>query len=125
MQGSWCAGPERSQLRGIDHDCNDIPDAAMTLAVAALFAQGPTRIRNVYNWRVKVCLAASISACLYLTTKRVVFTSSCLLTHSKSESPHGCNPCIYSGAGTHECVKSGQDPVYTGWQIWTVMSIKR
>ncbi len=25
---------------GIDHDCNDIPDAAMTLAVAALFANG-------------------------------------------------------------------------------------
>jgi 5-enolpyruvylshikimate-3-phosphate synthase len=50
------AGPERSQLKGIDHDCNDIPDAAMTLAVAALFAQGPTRIRNVYNWRVKVQL---------------------------------------------------------------------
>ncbi|CAK0786651.1 hypothetical protein CVIRNUC_009865 [Coccomyxa viridis] len=46
-------GPERSQLKGIDHDCNDIPDAAMTLAVAALFAEGPTRIRNVYNWRVK------------------------------------------------------------------------
>jgi hypothetical protein len=40
-------------LKGIDHDCNDIPDAAMTLAVAALFAQGQTAIRNVYNWRVK------------------------------------------------------------------------
>ncbi len=51
---TWRAGPERSQLKGIDHDCNDIPDAAMTLAVAALFAEGPTRIRNVYNWRVKV-----------------------------------------------------------------------
>jgi hypothetical protein len=47
-------GPPRGQLQGIDHDCNDIPDAAMTLAVAALFAQGQTRIRNVYNWRVKV-----------------------------------------------------------------------
>ena len=34
-----CAGPPRGQLRGIDHDCNDIPDAAMTLAVAALFAE--------------------------------------------------------------------------------------
>ena len=47
------AGPPRDQLKGIDHDCNDIPDAAMTLAVAALFAKGPTAIRNVYNWRVK------------------------------------------------------------------------
>jgi len=40
-------------LRGVDVDCGDIPDAAMTLAVAALFAQGRTTIRNVYNWRVK------------------------------------------------------------------------
>ena len=47
------AGPEPGQLKGVDHDCNDIPDAAMTLAVAALFADGPTAIRNVYNWRVK------------------------------------------------------------------------
>lgn len=40
-------------LRGVDLDLNAIPDAAMTVAVLALFAQGPTRIRNVYNWRVK------------------------------------------------------------------------
>lgn len=38
------------KLVGIDHDCNDIPDAAMTLAVAALFAEGQTAIRGVYNW---------------------------------------------------------------------------
>lgn len=47
------AGPPRGQLKAIDHDCNDIPDAAMTLAVAALYANGSTAIRNVYNWRVK------------------------------------------------------------------------
>jgi 3-phosphoshikimate 1-carboxyvinyltransferase len=41
------------RLQGIDHDCVDIPDAAMTLAVAALFAQGKTAIRNVGSWRVK------------------------------------------------------------------------
>ncbi|CBN78624.1 3-Phosphoshikimate 1-Carboxyvinyltransferase [Ectocarpus siliculosus] len=40
-------------LRGVDVDCGEIPDAAMTLAVIALFAEGPTAIRNVYNWRVK------------------------------------------------------------------------
>uniref|UniRef100_A0A7S0YHR7 3-phosphoshikimate 1-carboxyvinyltransferase n=1 Tax=Polytomella parva TaxID=51329 RepID=A0A7S0YHR7_9CHLO len=40
-------------LKAIDHDCNDIPDAAMTAAVVALFAEGTTTIRNVYNWRVK------------------------------------------------------------------------
>ena len=30
----------------------------MTLAVAALFAKGQTRIRNVYNWRVKACTSS-------------------------------------------------------------------
>ena len=46
-------GPPRGELKAIDHNCNDIPDAAMTLAVAALFAKGETAIRDVYNWRVK------------------------------------------------------------------------
>lgn len=41
------------QLKGVDVDCGEIPDAAMTLAVAALFAEGPTTIRNVYSWRLK------------------------------------------------------------------------
>lgn len=42
-------------LRGVDVDCGEIPDAAMTLSVLGLFAQDgkPTAIRNVYNWRVK------------------------------------------------------------------------
>lgn len=40
-------------LRGVDLDLNHIPDAAMTLAALALFAEGKTTIRNVYNWRVK------------------------------------------------------------------------
>ncbi|OOE81532.1 3-phosphoshikimate 1-carboxyvinyltransferase [Salinivibrio sp. ML198] len=40
-------------LKGVDMDFNHIPDAAMTIGVAALFAEGPTWIRNVYNWRVK------------------------------------------------------------------------
>ena len=40
-------------LRGIDADLNHIPDAAMTVAVLALFAEGTTRITNIYNWRVK------------------------------------------------------------------------
>lgn len=43
----------RSELRGVDLDLNHIPDAAMTLATTALFASGPTRIRNVATWRVK------------------------------------------------------------------------
>ena len=40
-------------LIGIDEDCGDIPDVAMTLAMVGIFAKGRTVIRNVYNWRVK------------------------------------------------------------------------
>jgi 3-phosphoshikimate 1-carboxyvinyltransferase len=40
-------------LEGVDLDLNHIPDAAMTLVTLALFAKGPTRIRNIANWRVK------------------------------------------------------------------------
>lgn len=40
-------------LRGIEIDMNTMPDVAMTLAVVALFAQGATRINNIYNWRLK------------------------------------------------------------------------
>ncbi|MCM5678052.1 bifunctional 3-phosphoshikimate 1-carboxyvinyltransferase/cytidylate kinase [Schlegelella sp. S2-27] len=45
-RGTW-------PLRPLDLDCNHIPDAAMTLAVMALYASGPTRLRNVASWRVK------------------------------------------------------------------------
>ncbi|QNM95191.1 3-phosphoshikimate 1-carboxyvinyltransferase [Chitinimonas koreensis] len=41
------------KLRAIDADLNHIPDAAMTIAVLALFADGPSTIRNVASWRVK------------------------------------------------------------------------
>jgi len=47
------AAAPTGRLRGIDLDCNLIPDAAMTLAVLALFADGPTRLRNIASWRVK------------------------------------------------------------------------
>jgi 3-phosphoshikimate 1-carboxyvinyltransferase len=43
----------KNVLNGVDVDLNHIPDAAMTIATVALFANGPTKIRNVYNWRVK------------------------------------------------------------------------
>ncbi|CAL4321478.1 3-phosphoshikimate 1-carboxyvinyltransferase [Buchnera aphidicola (Chaitophorus sp. 3695)] len=43
----------KKELYAIDMDLNDIPDAAMTIAVTALFAKGTTIIRNIYNWRVK------------------------------------------------------------------------
>ncbi len=43
----------RGDLRGLELDLNHIPDAAMTVAVTALFAKGKTTIRNIGNWRVK------------------------------------------------------------------------
>ncbi|HEU5283065.1 MAG TPA: 3-phosphoshikimate 1-carboxyvinyltransferase, partial [Burkholderiales bacterium] len=47
------AAPADGRLRAFDLDLNHIPDAAMTLAVAALFANGPCRLRNIASWRVK------------------------------------------------------------------------
>lgn len=45
-RGAW-------PLRGITLDCNHIPDAAMTLAVMALYADAPTTLNNIASWRVK------------------------------------------------------------------------
>ncbi|WP_416560602.1 bifunctional 3-phosphoshikimate 1-carboxyvinyltransferase/cytidylate kinase [Limnohabitans sp. yimb22184] len=46
QRGAW-------PLKGITLDCNHIPDAAMTLAVMALYADGPTTLTNIASWRVK------------------------------------------------------------------------
>jgi 3-phosphoshikimate 1-carboxyvinyltransferase len=46
-------GNDHGRLTGIELDCNHIPDAAMTLAVAALFAEGTTTLTNIASWRVK------------------------------------------------------------------------
>jgi 3-phosphoshikimate 1-carboxyvinyltransferase len=45
-RGAW-------PLRAITLDCNHIPDAAMTLAVMALYADGTTHLTNIASWRVK------------------------------------------------------------------------
>ncbi|MFN0038824.1 MAG: (d)CMP kinase, partial [Burkholderiales bacterium] len=45
--------PASGRLRAFDLDLNHIPDAAMTLAVVALFTDGPCRLRNIASWRVK------------------------------------------------------------------------
>ncbi|MDH1675012.1 bifunctional 3-phosphoshikimate 1-carboxyvinyltransferase/cytidylate kinase [Comamonas aquatica] len=45
-RGAW-------PLKAIDLDCNHIPDAAMTLASMALYADGTTTLRNIASWRVK------------------------------------------------------------------------
>jgi 3-phosphoshikimate 1-carboxyvinyltransferase len=45
--------PQSGRLTAINIDCNHIPDAAMTLAVVALFADGITMLKNIASWRVK------------------------------------------------------------------------
>jgi 3-phosphoshikimate 1-carboxyvinyltransferase len=55
MGPNWmeASAPGGGKLKAIDLDCNHIPDAAMTLTVAALFAEGTTMLRNIASWRVK------------------------------------------------------------------------
>ena len=52
---SWieASAPAGSTLHGLDADLNHIPDAAMTAAMLALFADGASVLRNIGNWRVK------------------------------------------------------------------------
>ena len=50
-------------LKAIDLDCNHIPDAAMTLAVMALYAEGTTTLRNIASWRVKETDRLAAMAC--------------------------------------------------------------
>ncbi|WP_018229944.1 3-phosphoshikimate 1-carboxyvinyltransferase [Methyloversatilis universalis] len=55
MGPNWieAQAPESGRLSAFDLDLNHIPDAAMTLAICALFADGPSRLRNIASWRVK------------------------------------------------------------------------
>ena len=55
MGDNWmeASAPASGKLQAIELDCNHIPDAAMTLGVAALFANGTTTLRNIASWRVK------------------------------------------------------------------------
>ncbi|SMB27711.1 5-enolpyruvylshikimate-3-phosphate synthetase [Sterolibacterium denitrificans] len=55
MGANWieARSPAAGKLRAFDADFNHIPDAAMTLAVLALFADGPCTLRNIASWRVK------------------------------------------------------------------------
>jgi 3-phosphoshikimate 1-carboxyvinyltransferase len=55
-RGSW-------PLKAIDLDCNSIPDAAMTLAVMALYARGSSTLRNIASWRVKETDRLKAMAC--------------------------------------------------------------
>jgi 3-phosphoshikimate 1-carboxyvinyltransferase len=63
-RGAW-------PLKAIDLDCNHLPDAAMTLAVMALYADGPSTLRNIASWRVKETdrIAAMAAECRKLGAK--------------------------------------------------------
>ncbi|MDQ1817936.1 3-phosphoshikimate 1-carboxyvinyltransferase [Massilia sp. CCM 9210] len=50
---NWIEARSNGVLKAIDADFNHIPDAAMTIAVAALYADGTTTLRNIASWRVK------------------------------------------------------------------------
>jgi 3-phosphoshikimate 1-carboxyvinyltransferase len=55
MNDHWieAQAPASGKLKAFDMDFNHIPDAAMTMAVAALFCAGPSRLTNIGSWRVK------------------------------------------------------------------------
>jgi 3-phosphoshikimate 1-carboxyvinyltransferase len=53
MGENWVEARSGGVLKAIDADFNHIPDAAMTIAVAALFADGASTLRNIGSWRVK------------------------------------------------------------------------
>ena len=53
MGDNWIEAKSSGVLKAIDADFNHIPDAAMTIAVAALYADGPSVLRNIGSWRVK------------------------------------------------------------------------
>lgn len=55
-RGAW-------PLKAVDMDCNHMPDAAMTLAVMALYANGTTVLRNIASWRVKETDRLAAMAC--------------------------------------------------------------
>ena len=70
-RGTW-------PLRAIELDCNHIPDAAMTLAVMALYASGTTRLTNIASWRVKetdriAAMAAELRKCGAFVTEGADF----------------------------------------------------
>ena len=59
----WIEASGTGALTAIEADCNAIPDAAMTLAVLALFARGTTTLRNIGSWRVKETDRIAAMAC--------------------------------------------------------------
>jgi len=102
-RGAW-------PLKAIDLDCNHIPDAAMTLAVMALYAEGTTTLRNIASWRVKETdrIAAMATECRKLGATVEEGTDFIRIT------PPGQRPTAGSPSGTTGSV---------GAQGWRAASI--
>ena len=60
---NWIEASSNGVLKAIDADFNHIPDAAMTIAIAALYADGPSTLRNIGSWRVKETDRIAAMAC--------------------------------------------------------------
>ena len=63
MGENWIEARSNGVLTAIELDCNHIPDAAMTIAIAALYADGVTTLRNIGSWRVKETDRIAAMAC--------------------------------------------------------------
>jgi 3-phosphoshikimate 1-carboxyvinyltransferase len=63
MGDNWIEVKSQGVLKAIDADFNHIPDAAMTIAVAALYADGASTLRNIGSWRVKETDRIAAMAC--------------------------------------------------------------
>ncbi len=63
MGDNWIEAQSSGMLKAIDADFNHIPDAAMTIAIAALYADGTSTLRNIGSWRVKETDRIAAMAC--------------------------------------------------------------
>jgi 3-phosphoshikimate 1-carboxyvinyltransferase len=63
MGDNWIEAKSSGVLKAIDADFNHIPDAAMTIAIAALYADGTSTLRNIASWRVKETDRIAAMAC--------------------------------------------------------------
>jgi 3-phosphoshikimate 1-carboxyvinyltransferase len=63
MGDTWIEASSNGVLKAIDADFNHIPDAAMTIAIAALYADGTSTLRNIGSWRVKETDRIAAMAC--------------------------------------------------------------
>ncbi|MDB2385732.1 3-phosphoshikimate 1-carboxyvinyltransferase [Shewanella sp.] len=85
-----------STLSAVDLDMNHIPDAAMTIATAALFATGTTHIRNIYNWRIKETDRLAAMATELRKVGAIVDEGHDYISVTPPEQPHTANIDTYN-----------------------------